>query len=168
MLADPDYYQHTISLFVNNKPGVLIRIALVFARRGYNLDSVVVSPGKDEKFSRMTITASGDVKTLDQIIKQLNKLVDVIHATDHSNDVVVERELALIKLRCGVENRTEILQISEHFKCTSIDISNESITLECTGSTEKLDALLEMLKVHEILEMVRTGKVLMARGVEIT
>ena len=168
MQTDPDFYQHTISLLVSNKPGVLIRIALVFARRGYNLDSVVVSPSKDEKFSRMTITASGNVRTLDQIIKQLNKLVDIIHATDHSNDVVVERELALIKVKCDSSQRTEILQIAEHFRCRSVDLSKNSITLECTGSTEKLDALLEMLQAFEVLEMVRTGKVLMARGVEET
>ena len=159
---------HTISLLVNNKPGVLIRISLVFARRGYNIDSLVVSPGKDESFSRMTITASGAVSTLEQIIKQLNKVVDVIHATDHTGDVVVERELALIKVSSTRENRIDILQISDHFKCQSVDISPDSLTLECTGSTEKVDALLEMLQQYGILEMVRTGKVLMARGSEET
>src|SRR5210317_709067 len=89
--------QHTISLLVNNKPGVLIRISLVFARRGFNLDSVVVSPGMEERYSRMTITASGDPGALRRILQQLNKLVDVIHATDHTGERVVERELALIK-----------------------------------------------------------------------
>lgn len=156
--------QHTISLLVNNKPGVLIRIALVFARRGYNIDSLVVSPSKDERFSRMTITASGDLNILEQIIKQLNKVVDVIHATDHTGDVVVERELALIKLQCLPRTRTELLQISEHFKCHTVDISPESVTLQCTGGTEKVDALFEMVRPYGILEMVRTGKVLMLRG----
>ncbi|MCJ8329740.1 MAG: acetolactate synthase small subunit [Lentisphaeria bacterium] len=156
--------QHNISLLVNNKPGVLIRIALVFARRGYNIDSCVVSPANDKKYSRMTITASGDIKTLDQIIKQLNKVIDVIHAMDHTGEVVVERELALIKLNADKKNRTEILQISDHFKCNSIDLSSSTITLECTGNTDKLDALLEILEPYGILEMVRTGKILMARG----
>ena len=156
--------QHTISLLVNNKPGVLIRIALVFARRGYNIDSLVVSPSKDERFSRMTITASGDPKTLEQIIKQLNKVVDVMHATDHTGDIVVERELALIKVASPPQTRTEVLQISEHFKCQTLDLSATALTLQCTGSTEKVDALVEMLQPYNIIEMVRTGKVLMLRG----
>lgn len=159
---------HTISLLVNNKPGVLIRISLVFARRGYNIDSLVVSPSADDRFARMTITASGDIETLGQIIKQLNKLVDVIHATDHTGDVVVERELALIKVTCTPEQRTEVLQISEHFKCQSVDISPSTIMLECTGKSDKLDALLVMLEPHGVLELVRTGKVVMSRGSEET
>ncbi len=159
---------HTISLFVNNKPGVLIRIALVFARRGYNLDSLVVSPGKEERFSRMTITASGDGSILEQIIKQLNKLVDVIHATDHTGDVVVDRELALIKVSCPPEARTQVLQVLEHFKCKTVDISQEHLTLECTGGSEKLDALISMLQPYNIIETVRTGKILVTRGPEET
>jgi acetolactate synthase-1/3 small subunit len=155
---------HTISLHVNNKPGVLIRIALVFARRGYNIDSCVVSPGKEDRFSRMTITASGDPKTLEQIIKQLNKLVDVLHATDHTDEVVVERELALIKLSYKPGQRTDILQICEHFKCETVDLSDSTVTVQVTGKSEKLDALLLMLKKFNIIEMVRTGKILVARG----
>ena len=107
--------QHTISLLVNNKPGVLIRISLVFARRGFNLDSVVVSPGMEERYSRMTITASGETGALRRILQQLNKLVDVIHATDHTGERVVERELALIKTKCPPEKRTELIQLSDHF-----------------------------------------------------
>src|SRR6185295_19898434 len=93
--------QHSISLLVNNKPGVLIRIALVFSRRGYNIDSLVVSPTHNGKFARMNIVASGEPKTLVQIIHQLNKLIDVIHAKDHTGETVVEKELALIKVRCA-------------------------------------------------------------------
>ena len=160
--------QHTISLLVNNKPGVLIRIALVFARRGFNLDSVVVSPGMEERFSRMTITASGEPEALVRILQQLNKLVDVIHAIDHTGEVVVERELALIKISCPPTERTDLLQISDHFKCASVDISQDHLTLECTGSTEKLDALMEMVRPFGIIEMVRTGKIVVTRGVQET
>ena len=155
---------HSISLLVNNKPGVLNRISLVFARRGYNIDSLVVSPAHNRQFSRMSITASGDPETLVLILGQLNKLVDVIHATDHTGDVVVQRELALIKVDCMAERRTEVLQISEHFKCQSVDISDTTLLLEATGNTDKLDALELMLEKYGIVEIVRSGKLVMARG----
>lgn len=156
--------QHTISLLVNNKPGVLIRIALVFSRRGYNLESVVVSPANNPKFSRMSLVASGDKETLDQIIKQLNKLVDVIHATDHTGDVTLERELALVKVRCPGETRGEILQIADHFKCQSLDITEDTMTFEVTGSTDKLNAMQMMMDKYGIIESIRTGKLVMMRG----
>lgn len=156
--------QHTISLLVNNKPGVLIRIALVFSRRGYNLESVVVSPGNDPRFSRMSLVASGDKETLDQIIKQLNKLVDVVHAIDHTGDVILERELGLVKVNCPPAKRGEILQIADHFKCRSLDISEDTMTFEITGSTDKLNALHMMLEKYGILESIRTGKLVMMRG----
>ncbi|MDP7742989.1 MAG: acetolactate synthase small subunit [Lentisphaeria bacterium] len=159
---------HSISLLVNNKPGVLIRISLVFARRGYNIDSLVVSPAHNRQFSRMSITASGDPDTLVLILGQLNKLVDVIHATDHTGDVVVQRELALIKVDCTAERRTEVLQISEHFKCQSVDISDTTVLLEATGNSDKLDALELMLEKHGIVEIVRSGKLVMARGASAT
>ena len=156
--------QHTISLLVNNKPGVLIRIALVFSRRGYNIESVVVSPDNNPKFSRMSLVASGDKETLDQIIKQLNKLVDVIHATDHTGQNTLERELALFKVNCSPEKRGQILQIADHFKCRSIDLSEDTMTFEVTGSTEKLNAMQLMLDKYGILESIRTGKLVMMRG----
>lgn len=159
---------HTISLLVSNKPGVLIRISLVFARRGYNIDSLVVSPGADRRFARMTITASGDPLTLEQIILQLNKLVDVIHATDHTGDIVIERELALVKVNAPPELRTEVLQVAEHFKCESVDLSETTMVLQCTGTSDKLDALLLLLGKYGILELVRTGKIIMARGADET
>jgi acetolactate synthase I/III small subunit len=159
---------HSISLLVNNKPGVLIRIALVFARRGYNIDSLVVSPAHDERFSHMSITASGERRILEQIIKQLDKLVDVIHARDHTGDVVVEKELALIKVQSPPEIRTEILQISEHFKCQTVDISDDTLMIQATGNTDKLDALHTLLGKYKILEMVRTGKIIMIRGSAVT
>ena len=159
---------HSISLLVNNKPGVLIRISLVFARRGYNIDSLVVSPAHNRQFSRMSITASGDPETLVLILGQLNKLVDVIHATDHTGDVVVQRELALIKVDCTAERRTEVLQISEHFKCQSVDISDTTLLLEATGNSDKLDALELILEKYGIVEIVRSGKLVMARGASAT
>jgi acetolactate synthase-1/3 small subunit len=159
---------HTISLFVANKPGVLVRIALIFSRRGFNIESLVVSPALDGRFSRMTITALGDPQTLDQIIKQASKLIDVVHAYEHSGDNAVEKELALIKVKAGQEDRTAVLQVIEHFKAQTVDLTHDSMILMTTGSTEKLDALEEMLTEFGILEVVRTGKVVMARGKDAT
>lgn len=155
---------HTISVLVANKPGVLVRVALVFARRGYNIDSLVVSSVMDSEFSRMTITCSGDPATLDQIIKQLLKLVDVVRAIDHTGESVIEKEMALIKVRCPVEGRTAILQIAEHFKGTTVDFGAESLILQMAGSSEKIDHVLGLLQPFGITDLVRTGKVLMARG----
>ena len=101
---------HTLSLYVNNKPGVLVRVALVFARRGYNIESLVVSPSVSGDFSRMTITCSGDPDTLEQIIKQLAKLIDVVHAVDHTGDHAYETEIALVKVRSRIDQRTQVLQ----------------------------------------------------------
>ncbi len=160
--------KHMISLYVNNKPGALIRIALVFARRGYNIDSLVVSEGHDPAFSHMNITATGDEKTLQQILQQLNKLVDVVHAKDHTGDDIIQRELALIKLHCTADTRNEVLQIAHVFKCAAVNLTDTTITLEVTGEAEKIDALHRMLNHYGILEMVRTGHVLIARGEETT
>lgn len=160
--------KHTISLYVANKPGVLIRIALVFARRGYNIDSLVVSPSADEEFSTMNIVASGDQKTLGQILKQLNKLIDVVHATDRTNDDVIHRELALIKINCDPDHRGEILQLAKALDCDTVDLGDGSVTIEATGTSEKLDAVSKVFERYGLLEMIRTGKVLIARGDTIT
>ena len=157
---------HTISLFVNNQPGVLVRVALVFSRRGFNIESLVVSPGADAqgRFSRMTITCSGESSTLRQIIKQLAKLVDVVHAIDHTGDLAYETEIALLKIESPIEDRTKILQIVEHFKARVVDFGSESLILQVHGSSEKLDAMIKLLRAFEITELVRSGKLLMARG----
>ncbi len=156
---------HTISLLVANKPGVLVRISLVFARRGYNIESLVVSPALDGKFSRMTITAEGDKETLEQIIKQTAKLVDVVSATEHKvEEGILEKEMALVKVTCQEGDRTAIFQIVEHFKGLTIDFSEESLIISITGSTEKLNCAISMLKKFGIKELVRTGKILMTRG----
>ena len=160
--------KHTISLLVANKPGVLIRISLVFARRAYNIDSLVVSPSHDKEYSSMTIVASGDAKVLDQILKQLNKLVDVIHATDRTGEDVIHRELALVKIQCSNERRAEVLQLAAALNCEIMDVKETSIILEATGSSQELDNVEEVLSSYGVKEMVRTGKVLMARGDEQT
>jgi len=159
---------HTISLFVNNKPGVLVRVALVFSRRGYNLESLVVSPTVDGDFSRMTITCSGDPATLEQIIKQLQKLIDVVHATDHTGGNAYETEIALVKLRADLHGRTEILQIAENFGAKVTDYGQESLILRIYGDSEKLDAFIALLRPYGMRELVRSGKILMVRGLQET
>ena len=155
---------HTISVFVANKPGVLARVAQIFSRRGYNIDSLVVSPSADGRYSRMTIAAQGSSDGLDQIIRQVGKLIDVLHCTDHTHEENVVQELALIKVRVAAEDRTEALQVAEHFKARTVDLTETSITVMVTGGSSKLDACIRMLHKFDIIELVRTGKVLMARG----
>jgi len=147
-----------------NIPGVLGRVSQVFARQAFNVHSVVASPGVDGKFTRMTITCQGDPQNLDQIIKQLNNLVDVVHCEEHSEKDSVVKELALIKIKAGIDKRTEILQIAEHFGCKTQDLTEKSMIIMATGDSGKLDALVNLMKSYEIIEMVRTGNVVMARG----
>ena len=155
---------HTLSVYVANKPGVLARIAQCFARRGYNIESLVVSPAMDGKFSRMTIGISGKPDGIDQIIKQVSKLIDVLRCIDHTGDAAVIRELALVKIRSTSSQRAEALQIVEHFACKTVDLTETSMILQCTGNSEKVDALISMLAKFRLIELVRTGKVVMARG----
>lgn len=157
--------KHSISLYVNNKPGVLIRTSLVFARRGYNIDSLVVSKdNKDPKFSRMNIEATGDPDTLHLMLSQLNRLVDVIHARDLSNEDILQREIALLKLSCDSQARTELLQVAEAFASKTVDLTDKTITFQIAGSSAKLDRAVTLFQGYEILEIVRSGKLLMARG----
>ena len=167
-IIDTDEAFHTVSVYVANKPGVLARIAQVFARRGYNIDSLVVSPSKDGHFSRMTITAKGSIDGLEQIIKQLEKLIDVIHCTDHSGDNSIVRELAMIKIGVSAENRAEVLQVCAHFGCETVNLTEASMIVLVKGRTTKIDACICMLSKFNLIELVRTGKVLMARGEQIT
>jgi len=159
---------HTLSVFVNNQPGVLMRISQAFARRAYNIDSLVVSRGRDPKFSRMTIGISGDPAGLDQIVMQVNKLVDVIHCFEHTPHDSVVRELALVKMLVGRDDRTEALQILEHFGGKTIDLTEGSMIVMLSGDSEKVDAAVRLLGKFEIVETVRTGKVVMARGEQST
>src|SRR6516225_6251062 len=165
----PSSALNTISILVRNKPGVLVRIALVFARRGYNIESLVVSAGAaNAAFSRMTITCSGDPETLEQIIKQLTKLIDVVRALDHTGQEVIETETALVKLKCKLNERTELLQISEQYNAKVVDYGPDSLVLRLYGVSAKLDAFFELLQAYNVVELMRSGKVLMARGLEAT
>ena len=166
--AAPAKQIHTISLFVNNQPGVLVRVALVFSRRGFNIESLVVSPTAEGRFSRMTITCTGSQEDLEQVVKQLAKLVDVVHAIDHTGDDSYETEIALVKLESRLNRRTEILQIAEHFKARVVDYGTESLILQVYGSSEKLDAFIDLMRPFELAELVRSGKLLMARGKRVT
>ena len=160
--------KHLVSLYVSNKFGVLNRVAQVFARRGFNIDSLVVSEAFDPEFSHMNIVATGDEKTIVQILKQLNKLVDVVHAVDNTGKDVILRELALVKVRCPPDKRTEVLDIVRTFKGNVVDLAEGALTVQVTGDTEKVDALHRMLSRYGVIEMVRTGKVIVARGEEVT
>lgn len=159
---------HTLSVFVNNKAGVLMRICQVFARRGFNIDSLVVSQGRDTRFSRMTIGVSGHPDGLDQIIKQVNKLIDVIHCFEHTSDEAVTRELLLIKLKCSPAERSQALQITEHFGGKTVDLTPSSMIVTIHGGSRKVDSAIGMFSQFEIIETVRTGKVVMARGEQAT
>ena len=161
---------HTISVLVRNQPGVLVRVSLVFARRGYNIESLVVSPDViNGDFSRMTITCRGEADTFEQISKQLTKLIDVVHAIDHTGQAVVETEIGLVKMKAvDPQSRTEVLQIAEHYKAKVVDYGTESLILRVYGESEKLDSFVALLRPFGILELVRSGKMLMARGPETT
>ena len=163
-----DKDMHTLSVYVSNKPGALARIAQVFARRGFNIESLVVSPAVDGQFSRMTISCSGDPTGLDQIIKQLSKLIDVLHCIDHTFDESVMKEMGLIKIAVDSEGRSEALQIAEHYGCKTVDLTPGSMILQVVGNPSKIDALEEMIAKFKIIELVRTGKVVMSRGDEMT
>jgi len=159
---------HTLSVYVTNKPGVLARIAQTFSRRGYNIESLVVSAAIDGHFSRMTIGVSGEADGLDQIIRQVSKLIDVLHCTDHTLDDSVTKEMGLIKIAVSADDRGEALQIAEHFGCKTVDLTETSMILQAVGDPSKIDALVEMIEKFKIIELVRTGKVLLARGAETT
>lgn len=159
---------HTISILVANKPGVLVRVALVFARRGYNIDSLVVSATVNPKYSRMTITAKGSPETLEQIIKNVDKLVDVIHASEHDPSHSIDRELALIKIKDTSANRDDVTKYSKKFHAKIVDESDKTLIVAQSGTTAELDEFEAILKKMGILEYVRSGKLLMAQGKEET
>ena len=160
----PEQESHTVSLFVSNKPGVLLRICLVFSRRGFNIESLVVSPAFDGKFSRMTITAKGARKTLDQIIKQCAKLIDVVSASEHNLQNSLELEFALIKVTLLPEKRVELLQLIDHFQGKSIDFSSNNVIFQLAGTSEKLDSCINLLQPFGLQEMVRSGKMVISKG----
>ncbi|HEY0074014.1 MAG TPA: acetolactate synthase small subunit [Abditibacteriaceae bacterium] len=156
---------HTISILVENTPGVLARVSHVFARRGFNLESLAVSRTEDPTVSRMTIVVAGDDKAFTQIGQQLFKLIDVIKVIDHTRDELVGRELMLIKVRAeDAAARAEIMQIASVFRANLVDMSESTLMIEITGKSDKLDAIGRMLEKFEILELVRSGVIVLARG----
>jgi acetolactate synthase I/III small subunit len=159
---------HTLSILVSNEPGVLMRICQVFSRRAFNIDSLVVSEGRNANFSRMTIGISGDPQGLDQIIKQVSKLIDVIHCSEHTSDDSVTKEMVLIKIKCSPADRSQALQITEHFGGKTVDLTPVSMIVMITGDSLKVDSAVAMFSQFEIIETVRTGKVVMARGEQAT
>ncbi|MBP9854666.1 MAG: acetolactate synthase small subunit [Candidatus Omnitrophica bacterium] len=159
---------HTISLLVSNKPGVLIRCAQVFARRGFNIDSLVVSTTINPKYSRMTITAQGDPETLDQIIKQSAKLIDVLHAGEHDEASTVTREYALIKIKSTPNTLPAIKKLAAKYKAKIVDQTSKLLIIEQAGPTSILNEFEEHMKKFTIVEMVRSGKLVMAKGQEAT
>jgi len=159
---------HTLSILVSNQPGVLMRICQVFSRRGFNIDSLVVSEGRNANFSRMTIGLSGDPEGLTQIIMQVGKLIDVIHCYEHTSDNSVTKEMILIKIKCSPEDRSQALQITEHFGGKTVDLTPVSMIVMITGDSPKVDAAVAMFSQFEIIETVRTCKVVMARGEQAT
>jgi acetolactate synthase I/III small subunit len=157
--------KHTISVLVENKPGVLSRVSGLFARRGFNIESLAVGETEDPNVSRMTIVASGDDSVLEQITKQLYKLIDVIKVFDIPKDIAVERELVLIKIACTEKNRQEVMQIVDIFRARVVDVSEGSMTIEMTGEESKVQGIQDLLKKFGIKELVRTGKVALQRGI---
>lgn len=156
--------KHTLAVLVENKSGVLSRVASLFSRRGYNIESLAVGVTEDPKTSRMTIVVDGDDHVLEQVTKQLNKLVDVIKVSDIGGDEAVERELALIKVAADVNARIEIIQIADIFRARIVDVAPKSITIEVTGDGAKIEAIEKLLRQFGIKEMVRTGKIALVRG----
>lgn len=157
-------HKHTLSVTVENRPGVLTRVATLFRRRGYNIDSLTVGRTENADVSRMTIVVEGDDKVIEQVSKQLYKLVDVIKIVDITQDKAVERELALIKVKADTTVRAEIVQIVDIFRGRIVDIGRTSLIIEVTGDEGKIDAIEESLRPFGILELVRTGKIAMVRG----
>jgi acetolactate synthase-1/3 small subunit len=156
--------KHTISILVENRFGVLSRVAGLFSARGYNIESLSVGETLDPTVSRMTIVVRGDEFVIEQVMKQLHKLIDVIKVSDLTDDDHVERELMLIRINAEPQHRAEILRTADIFRAKVVDVTPLSFTLEATGDEGKLEALLELLRPMGIQELVRTGKVAIARG----
>ena len=155
--------RHTISVLVENKFGVLTRIAGLFSGRGYNIDTLNVAPTQDLSASRMTIVTRGDDATLEQIVKQLNKLVDVLKVIDFREGEYVDRELILVKVSVDSKSRAEVMQITDIFRAKIVDVQPRSVTIEITGSEDKVEKFIDLMKTFGILDLTRTGKVAMPR-----
>jgi acetolactate synthase-1/3 small subunit len=156
--------KHTLSVLVENKPGVLVRIAGLFSRRSFNIDSLAVGPTEHEEISRMTIVVNCEEHPLEQVTKQLNKLVNVLKIVELEPGAAVQRELILIKVRADAEIRSKVLETVELFRARVVDVALDAVTVEATGSTDKLQALIRVLEPFGIKELVQSGMVAVGRG----
>jgi acetolactate synthase-1/3 small subunit len=156
--------KHILSLIVENKPGVLARIAGLFSRRGFNIDTLAVGPTEDPDTSRITLTLDGAVHPIDQVTKQLHKLVNVIKIRDLEPDTTVAREMALFRVNAAVESRAEIMQFAEIYEGKIVDVSRRSLTIEVTGTQDKIDSFERMIRPHGLIEMARTGEVAITKS----
>jgi acetolactate synthase-1/3 small subunit len=156
--------KHTLSVLVENKPGVLARVAGLFSRRGFNIHSLAVGPTESPDISRMTIVVAVDELPLEQVTKQLNKLVNVIKIVELDPELAVQRELLLVKVRADAMVRAQVLEMAALFRAKVIDVAPEALTIEATGTGDKLEALLRMLEPYGIREMVQSGMVAIGRG----
>jgi len=156
--------KHTLSILVENKPGILARIAALFARRGFNIDSLAVGPTEHPSVSRMTVVVDVEDRPLEQVTKQLNKLINVIKIVELDPVQAVQRELLLLKVRADLESRSHILETVQLFRAKVVDVAADAVTIEATGSPEKLDALLRVLEPFGIRELVQSGVVAVGRG----
>jgi acetolactate synthase-1/3 small subunit len=156
--------KHILSILVENKPGVLTRIARLFARRGFNIDTLAVGPTDDPTLSRITLTLDGATHPIDQVTKQLHKLVNVLKIRDLEPGDTVARELALFKVAVDGAQRAEVMQICEIFRAKIVDVARRTMTIEVTGSADKIEAFERMIRPHGLVEMVRTGEIAIARG----
>jgi acetolactate synthase I/III small subunit len=159
--------KHTLAILVENKPGVLTRVAGLFSRRGFNIESLAVGVTENKDISRITILVSGDDNVLEQVEKQLNKLIDVIRVSDIPADESVNRELALIKVGVDTTTRAEVMQIVDIFRAKIVDVGIKSLVIEVTGDESKINAIEQLLRQFGIKEMVRTGKIAMNRGAKV-
>jgi len=159
--------KHTIAVVVENKSGVLTRIAGLFSRRSFNIESLSVGATDNPEYSRMTLSVQGDEEVLEQVIKQLSKLINVIRVSELEPEDSVERELAMIKVSADKDNRSEIMQLVSVFRAKIIDVSARSMIIEVTGDEKKVDALVLLLRQFGIKELARTGKVSMIRGTRV-
>ena len=158
--------KHTITALVEDKPGVLNRISSMFRRRGFNIASLAVGQSEIPNLSRMTFVVEGDDAIVEQVTKHLHKLIDVIKVSDISNENVVSRELALIRVKANVQTRSEIMQIVDIFRANIVDVGTDSLIVEVTGDEDKVDSLQNLLRSFGVLEVMRTGTIAMSRGVE--
>ena len=155
---------HILSVSVLNKPGVLTRVAGLFSRRNFNIESLNVGKTENPEISRMTIVVNGDQKVLEQVTKQLHKLINVLKITELDKSAIVERDLILIRVKCTRKQRSEIIQIADTFRAQIVDVAPDSLMIEATGTEDKLEALTELLRDFGIAEFVRTGTVALNRG----